>query len=195
MLRAMAPRMPVPAAVRPSAADKIMHMALQIGDADDHGVRRRSKGKTEFKGFALSMNVAKPPSRQDDGRCRRAASRDAGRARSSASASAWSPTSSASRGWCWGRRNNLIHHRCPWAGVHPVQCAANRRIAMESRLTDLEIKVAFQEDLIETLNPPLPASSSRSTCCRPSSRAVPASARRAPTGAESDPQHEIPPHY
>ncbi|AVA35435.1 PhnB protein [Cupriavidus metallidurans] len=38
--------------------DKIMHMALQIGDAVIMGSDGEAKGKTEFKGFGLSLNVA-----------------------------------------------------------------------------------------------------------------------------------------
>lgn len=38
-------------------ADKVMHMALQIGDTTVMGSDGECKGNTEFKGFALSIMV------------------------------------------------------------------------------------------------------------------------------------------
>ncbi|QWC91445.1 SlyX family protein [Cupriavidus metallidurans] len=67
---------------------------------------------------------------------------------------------------------------------------------MESRLTDLEIKVAFQEDLIETLNLAVARQQQQIDLLQAQFRALYQQVRAsAPMTAESDPQHEIPPHY
>ena len=67
---------------------------------------------------------------------------------------------------------------------------------MESRLTDLEIKVAFQEDLIETLNLTVARQQQQLDLLQAQFRALyPQVRAAAPMGAESQPQHEIPPHY
>ena len=70
---------------------------------------------------------------------------------------------------------------------------------MESRLTDLEIKVAFQEDLIETLNLTVARQQQQLDLLQAQFRALyqqeRASASNASTAAETDPHHEIPPHY
>jgi SlyX protein len=70
---------------------------------------------------------------------------------------------------------------------------------MESRLTDLEIKVAFQEDLIETLNLTVARQQQQLDLLQAQFRTlyqqVRASASNALTAAETDPHHEIPPHY
>ncbi len=68
---------------------------------------------------------------------------------------------------------------------------------MESRLTDLEIKVAFQEDLIETLNLAVARQQQQLDLLQAAvPGAVPAGPdERASTAAEANPQHEIPPHY
>ena len=67
---------------------------------------------------------------------------------------------------------------------------------MESRLTDLEIKVAFQEDLIETLNLTVARQQQQLDLLQAQFRALYQQVRAAaPMGAESQPQHEIPPHY
>lgn len=66
---------------------------------------------------------------------------------------------------------------------------------MESRLTDLEIKVAFQEDLIETLNLAVARQQQQIDLLQAQFRALYQQVRAsAPMAAESDPQHEIPPH-
>ncbi|MCA3184000.1 MULTISPECIES: SlyX family protein [unclassified Cupriavidus] len=67
---------------------------------------------------------------------------------------------------------------------------------MESRLIDLEIKVAFQEDLIETLNLTVARQQQQLDLLQAQFRALYQQVRAAaPTGTESQPQHEIPPHY
>jgi len=67
---------------------------------------------------------------------------------------------------------------------------------MESRLTDLEIKVAFQEDLIETLNLAVARQQQQIDLLQAQFRALFQQVRAsASTAAESDPQQEIPPHY
>jgi len=67
---------------------------------------------------------------------------------------------------------------------------------MESRLTDLEIKVAFQEDLIETLNLAVARQQQQIDLLQAQFRALYQQVRAsAPPAAETDPQHEIPPHY
>lgn len=70
---------------------------------------------------------------------------------------------------------------------------------MDSRLTDLEIRIAFQEDLIETLNLTVARQQQQMDLLQAQFRAlyqqVRASAASAATAAETDPQHEIPPHY
>jgi SlyX protein len=67
---------------------------------------------------------------------------------------------------------------------------------MESRLTDLEIKVAFQEDLIETLNLAVARQQQQLDLLQAQFRALYQQVRTsASAAAESNPQHEIPPHY
>lgn len=67
---------------------------------------------------------------------------------------------------------------------------------MESRLTDLEIKVAFQEDLIETLNLTVARQQQQLDLLQAQFRVLYQQVRTAaPGGAETNPQHEIPPHY
>ena len=67
---------------------------------------------------------------------------------------------------------------------------------MESRLTDLEIKVAFQEDLIETLNLAVARQQQQLDLLQAQFRALYQQVRTsASTAAETNPQHEIPPHY
>lgn len=67
---------------------------------------------------------------------------------------------------------------------------------MESRLTDLEIKVAFQEDLIETLNLAVARQQQQIDLLQAQFRALYQQMRASAShAAESNPQHEIPPHY
>ncbi len=67
---------------------------------------------------------------------------------------------------------------------------------MESRLIDLEIKVAFQEDLIETLNLTVARQQQQIDLLQAQFRALYQQVRAsASTAAETNPQHEIPPHY
>ncbi|RZT31914.1 SlyX family protein [Cupriavidus agavae] len=67
---------------------------------------------------------------------------------------------------------------------------------MESRLTDLEIKVAFQEDLIDTLNLTVARQQQQLDLLQAQFRALYQQVRNsASTAAEAGPQHEIPPHY
>ncbi|CAG9182271.1 SlyX family protein [Cupriavidus pampae] len=67
---------------------------------------------------------------------------------------------------------------------------------MESRLIDLEIKLAFQEDLIETLNLTVARQQQQLDLLQEQFRALYHQMRAsAATAAESNPQHEIPPHY
>lgn len=67
---------------------------------------------------------------------------------------------------------------------------------MESRLTDLEIKVAFQEDLIETLNLTVARQQQQLDLLQAQFRALYQQVRASASAtAESSPQHEIPPHY
>lgn len=67
---------------------------------------------------------------------------------------------------------------------------------MESRLTDLEVKVAFQEDLIETLNLTVARQQQQIDLLQAQFRVLYQQVRAAaPAASESHPQHEIPPHY
>nr|WP_315596289.1 SlyX family protein [uncultured Cupriavidus sp.] len=67
---------------------------------------------------------------------------------------------------------------------------------MESRLTDLEIKVAFQEDLIETLNLTVARQQQQLDLLQAQFRALYQQVRTSASAtAESSPQHELPPHY
>ena len=67
---------------------------------------------------------------------------------------------------------------------------------MESRLTDLEIKVAFQEDLIETLNLTVARQQQQLDLLQAQFRALYQQVRAsASSTTESSLQHEIPPHY
>lgn len=67
---------------------------------------------------------------------------------------------------------------------------------MESRLDELEIKVAYQEDLLDTLNMTVARLQQQCDLLQAQFQALYQQVRTsAPTGAESDPVHEIPPHY
>jgi PhnB protein len=49
---------PDPQMANPSAADKVMHARLRIGDRSVMASDGECKGKPEFKGFALSVTAA-----------------------------------------------------------------------------------------------------------------------------------------
>jgi SlyX protein len=67
---------------------------------------------------------------------------------------------------------------------------------MESRLTDLEVKVAFQEDLIDTLNLTVARQQQQIDLLQAQFRVLYQQVRAAaPMAAETNPEHEIPPHY
>jgi len=67
---------------------------------------------------------------------------------------------------------------------------------MESRLDELEIKVAYQEDLLDTLNMTVARLQQQCDLLQAQFRALYQQVRTsAPMAAESDPAHEIPPHY
>ena len=67
---------------------------------------------------------------------------------------------------------------------------------MESRLTELEIKVAFQDDLLETLNLAVARQQRQIDLLQEQLQALYQQMRASgPGGPENGPQHEIPPHY
>ncbi|GAB3627324.1 Protein SlyX [Pandoraea terrae] len=70
---------------------------------------------------------------------------------------------------------------------------------MESRLTELEIKVAFQEDLLDTLNEIVTRQQQQIELLQKQFQAlyqqVQSGASAGGAGADADPRHEIPPHY
>ncbi|MDF3837486.1 SlyX family protein [Cupriavidus basilensis] len=67
---------------------------------------------------------------------------------------------------------------------------------MESRLTELEIKVAFQDDLLETLNLAVARQQRQIDLLQEQLQALYQQMRSSGAGgADGGPQHEIPPHY
>ncbi|WP_354685411.1 SlyX family protein [Cupriavidus necator] len=67
---------------------------------------------------------------------------------------------------------------------------------MDERITELEIKLAFQEDLLETLNATVARQQQQLDLLQEQLRAVYEQVRSAgTTAAEADPAQEIPPHY
>ncbi|AGW95108.1 MULTISPECIES: SlyX family protein [Cupriavidus] len=67
---------------------------------------------------------------------------------------------------------------------------------MDDRITELEIKLAFQEDLLETLNATVARQQQQMDLLQEQFRALYQQVRSAATtAAEADPQQEIPPHY
>jgi len=67
--------------------------------------------------------------------------------------------------------------------------------AMESRLTELEIKLAFQEDLLETLNATVAKQQQQIALLQEQFRALYQQVRNSGGVDNPGPQHEIPPHY
>lgn len=66
---------------------------------------------------------------------------------------------------------------------------------MESRLTELEIKLAFQEDLLETLNATVARQQQEIASLQEQFRALYQQVRQGGGADHAGPQHEIPPHY
>lgn len=67
---------------------------------------------------------------------------------------------------------------------------------MDSRLTELEIKLAFQEDLLETLNDTVARQQGQIDLLQEQLRALYQQLRSSTAGgAEGNPLHELPPHY
>ncbi|MGO4325886.1 SlyX family protein [Cupriavidus sp. 2TAF22] len=67
---------------------------------------------------------------------------------------------------------------------------------MESRLTELEIKVAFQDDLLETLNLAVARQQRQIDLLQEQLQALYQQMRASgPGGPDNGSQHEIPPHY
>ncbi|MDR3383736.1 SlyX family protein [Cupriavidus basilensis] len=67
---------------------------------------------------------------------------------------------------------------------------------MESRLTELEIKVAFQDDLLDTLNLAVARQQRQIDLLQEQLQALYQQMRSSGTGsADNGPQHELPPHY
>lgn len=67
---------------------------------------------------------------------------------------------------------------------------------MDDRLNELEIKLAFQEDLLDTLNTTVARQQQQIDLLQEQFRALYQQVRSAATtAAEADPAQEIPPHY
>ncbi|WP_414629452.1 SlyX family protein, partial [Cupriavidus sp. SK-3] len=67
---------------------------------------------------------------------------------------------------------------------------------MDSRLTELEIKVAFQDDLLDSLNLAVARQQRQIDLLQEQLQALYQQMRSSGTGGtEGGPQHEIPPHY
>ncbi|NOV24996.1 SlyX protein [Cupriavidus necator] len=67
---------------------------------------------------------------------------------------------------------------------------------MDDRINELEIKLAFQEDLLDTLNSTVARQQQQIDLLQEQMRALYQQVRSAATtAAEADPQQEIPPHY
>jgi SlyX protein len=97
-----------------------------------------------------------------------------------------------------GREEVAFACATPFSGQRraALQCAACRRILMDDRLNELEIKLAFQEDLLEALNVTVARQQQQLDLLQEQFRALYQQVRSsASTAAEANPQHEIPPHY
>ncbi len=67
---------------------------------------------------------------------------------------------------------------------------------MDDRINELEIKLAFQEDLLDTLNSTVARQQQQIDLLQEQFRALYQQVRSAATtAAETDPLQEIPPHY
>ncbi|AMR82133.1 SlyX family protein [Cupriavidus taiwanensis] len=67
---------------------------------------------------------------------------------------------------------------------------------MDDRINELEIKLAFQEDLLDTLNSTVARQQQQIDLLQEQFRALYQQVRSAATtAAEADPLQEIPPHY
>ncbi|QQX87316.1 SlyX family protein [Cupriavidus necator] len=67
---------------------------------------------------------------------------------------------------------------------------------MDDRINELEIKLAFQEDLLDTLNSTVARQQQQIDLLQEQFRALYQQVRSAATtAAETDPQQEVPPHY
>ncbi|CAN7699168.1 Protein SlyX [compost metagenome] len=67
---------------------------------------------------------------------------------------------------------------------------------MDDRINELEIKLAFQEDLLDTLNSTVARQQQQIDLLQEQFRALYQQVRSAATtAADADPQQEIPPHY
>ncbi|MCO4892622.1 SlyX family protein [Cupriavidus sp. WGtm5] len=67
---------------------------------------------------------------------------------------------------------------------------------MDDRINELEIKLAFQEDLLDTLNSTVARQQQQIDLLQEQFRALYQQVRSAATtAAEADPAQEIPPHY
>jgi SlyX protein len=68
---------------------------------------------------------------------------------------------------------------------------------MESRLTELEIKLAYQEDLLDTLNDTVARQQQQLDLLQAQFQALYRQVQAAGDGAvrSTDPSQEIPPHY
>ncbi|MGT2432610.1 SlyX family protein [Cupriavidus basilensis] len=67
---------------------------------------------------------------------------------------------------------------------------------MDPRLTELEIKVAFQDDLLDSLNLAVARQQRQIDLLQEQLQALYQQMRSSGTGGtEGGPQHEIPPHY
>ena len=67
---------------------------------------------------------------------------------------------------------------------------------MDDRINELEIKLAFQEDLLDTLNSTVARQQQQIDLLQEQFRALYQQVcSAATTAAETDPQQEVPPHY
>lgn len=73
-------------------------------------------------------------------------------------------------------------------------CALSMR-TMEDRLTELEIKLAFQEDLLDTLNKIVAQQQLQLDVQQEQLRMLYRQLQTLESGPRASPQQEIPPHY
>jgi SlyX protein len=66
---------------------------------------------------------------------------------------------------------------------------------MEDRLTELEVKIAFQDDLLDTLNLTVTRQQQQIDLLQQQIRMLYQQMRNVAPGDDSPSQHEIPPHY
>jgi SlyX protein len=73
--------------------------------------------------------------------------------------------------------------------------SAEKKMEVEARLAELEIKLSFNEDLVETLNRTVARQQEQINMLQDEMRAFYRQIQQLTSGDNVDPREEIPPHY